>query len=307
MLFSVIIPTHNRAALLGKALNSIFAQTFSDYEVVVVDDGSTDGTREWLTTVSSRVRVLMQENCGPGAARNVGAKHARGEYLAFLDSDDLWFPWTLATYAKCIALNPHSNLLGGCAIHFESESDLPQTSEPLEQRPYECLFAAMPGEEVWLPTPAVAFRRDKFLELGGFSKLLVGEDIDLWLRAGCLPGFVRIITPFLCAERRHTARITRKLGPTLTGINHILDEELNGSYPGGKRFQHVRAARLARAARSISIGCLNDRRIGAAWMLYWKTLPMNFQLGRWRYIVGFPARAFYHCAVNLLRRKPPHQ
>jgi glycosyltransferase involved in cell wall biosynthesis len=95
MLFSVIIPTYNRAALLCTALDSVFAQTFTDYEVIVVDDGSTDGTAAMVASYGGRVRYFQQQNKGPGAARNLGAQHATGEYLAFLDSDDLWFPWTL--------------------------------------------------------------------------------------------------------------------------------------------------------------------------------------------------------------------
>ena len=83
-------------------LDSVFAQTWTNYEVIVADDGSTDGTGDVLATYGDRIRVVTQQNSGPGTARNLGIELARGEYLAFLDSDDVWFPWTLASYARAI-------------------------------------------------------------------------------------------------------------------------------------------------------------------------------------------------------------
>src|SRR5262245_55735540 len=101
-MFSVVIPSFNRVALLGSALNSVFAQSFTDFEVIVVDDGSTDQTMQYLRAFRDRLAAIRQPNQGPGAARNRGARHAVGAYLAFLDSDDLWFPWTLEIYRKVI-------------------------------------------------------------------------------------------------------------------------------------------------------------------------------------------------------------
>ena len=102
MLFSVVIPTYNRAQLLRGTLESVWRQHFADFETIVVDDGSTDQTQEYLCTLGDKVQVIRQENCGPGAARNAGARAARGDYVALLDSDDLWFPWTLNVFANAI-------------------------------------------------------------------------------------------------------------------------------------------------------------------------------------------------------------
>jgi glycosyltransferase involved in cell wall biosynthesis len=100
-LFSVVIPTRNRRELLARALKSVRAQSSAPLEVIVVDDGSTDDTLEFLATQAD-VQVARSPGRGPGAARNAGAGLAAGEYLAFLDSDDLWFPWTLAAMAEAI-------------------------------------------------------------------------------------------------------------------------------------------------------------------------------------------------------------
>src|SRR5882762_10102502 len=109
--FSVVIPAFNRRDLLEETLRSVRRQSFTDFETIIVDDGSTDGTREWLAGLGSELRVFTQANRGPGAARNFAVRHARGEYLAFLDSDDSWFPWSLATYAQAIKTSNQPSFL----------------------------------------------------------------------------------------------------------------------------------------------------------------------------------------------------
>ena len=89
---SVVVPLYNKARFIGRCLDSILAQSFSDFEVIVVDDGSTDASLELARVYQRdpRVRVVSQQNAGPGAARNRGAQEARGEFLAPLDADDAW-------------------------------------------------------------------------------------------------------------------------------------------------------------------------------------------------------------------------
>jgi glycosyltransferase involved in cell wall biosynthesis len=87
-LFSVVVPTFNRSALLRHTLKSVFGQRVTAYEIIVVDDGSTDGTMEYLQSFGQEIKVLRQSNQGPDVARNLGARHASDKYLAFLDSDD---------------------------------------------------------------------------------------------------------------------------------------------------------------------------------------------------------------------------
>ena len=89
---SVIIPVYNGAATIGRALASVFAQTFTDYEIVVVNDGSTDDTASVLAGYGDKIRTILLTNSGPSAARNAGVSASSGEYLAFLDDDDEWMP-----------------------------------------------------------------------------------------------------------------------------------------------------------------------------------------------------------------------
>jgi len=101
--FSTVTPVYNRANLIRPTLDSILKQSFEDFEVILVDDGSDDHTVDVIRGYDDdRIRLIEQENAGPGAARNTGVEAARGEYVAFLDSDDLWFLWTPDTCEKVI-------------------------------------------------------------------------------------------------------------------------------------------------------------------------------------------------------------
>lgn len=113
MFFSIVIPTYNRARLLERAITSVLAQDYSDFEVIVADDASTDNTAEVVARFDdSRIRYLRSEqNGGNAAARNLGAKHARGEYIAFLDSDDQYHPDFLSNMQSLILANDRPGFL----------------------------------------------------------------------------------------------------------------------------------------------------------------------------------------------------
>jgi len=106
---SVIIPTYNRAEYVTQAIDSVLAQTYADYEIIVVDDGSTDNTKDVLLPYMDRIRYIYQENAGASAARNTGIKAAKGDWIAFLDSDDEWLPEKLAV--QMCAVERHSQLV----------------------------------------------------------------------------------------------------------------------------------------------------------------------------------------------------
>src|SRR6267143_1280624 len=107
-LISVIIPTYNRERFVIKAIDSILNQTVKDYEIIVIDDGSTDGTRTALEAYSKKIRYIYQENAGVSSARNAGIKKAQGEWMAFLDSDDEWTKDYLSTQMAHIRKYPHA-------------------------------------------------------------------------------------------------------------------------------------------------------------------------------------------------------
>jgi glycosyltransferase involved in cell wall biosynthesis len=99
---SVIIPTYNRSHYLGKAIDSVLTQSYGDYELIVVDDGSTDDTQDALAMYRNAIKLIRQENGGASSARNTGIRAARGEWVAFLDSDDEWLPEKLYTQMRSV-------------------------------------------------------------------------------------------------------------------------------------------------------------------------------------------------------------
>ncbi|GAB4317631.1 MAG: glycosyltransferase [Candidatus Sumerlaeia bacterium] len=179
--FSVIIPTYNRAALVREAVASVLSQTFQDFELIVVDDGSTDKTPSVLKQIEDpRLSMLVQPRSGPSAARNAGARRAKGRWLAFLDSDDLWLPEKLAAQARWFAENP------GIAICQTEEIWLRdgRPVHPKLRHRKEGGWIFPRALDLCLVSPsAVAMESTLFHESGGFDESLPAcEDYDLWLR-----------------------------------------------------------------------------------------------------------------------------
>jgi len=177
---SVIIPTFNRWPLVGDAIDSVLAQNYGDFEVIVVDDGSTDGTVQQLSRFGSRPRVLQQPNRGVSAARNLAARHARGSYLAFLDSDDLWLPEKLALQTAFMEQNPAVQICQTEEVWIRNGVRVnPKTKH---RKPSGDIFIS--SLELCLVSPsAVMLTRALFEQVGGFDENLpVCEDYDLWLR-----------------------------------------------------------------------------------------------------------------------------
>ena len=111
MTVSVVIPTFNRAHRIGDAIRSVLAQGCSDIEIIVIDDGSTDATRDIVRTFGGAVRYVYQDNAGAGMARNQGLRQSRGQYIAFLDSDDTWQPWKLGLQLRLLEAHPDVGLV----------------------------------------------------------------------------------------------------------------------------------------------------------------------------------------------------
>lgn len=290
-LFSVIIPTYNREMLLREALGSVFAQTCTDYEVIVVDDGSTDGTTEYARSLGDRIRLLQQPNRGPGAARNRGAAAAQGTYLAFLDSDDLWFPWTLATFADMLSQCSEGQplFLAGKAVEIalnQSEIAAAVAAPALRYSRFSDYLAAQP-EPPWVPTDGVAIQRDAFLHAGGFSEQRANaEDSDLWLRLGTLAGFVEIVAPPLVVYRRHRNSETALQANTLRGITALIEREHHGEYPGGSARHLERTQVILAHVRPMVVACLKAGHWNTAWALYRMTFRWALRARRYRYLLG---------------------
>ena len=177
---SVVIPTYERIATLSRAVDSVMAQTFSGFELIVVDDGSTDATDEMILRDYPAVRLHRQENTGVSSARNAGVALASGEWIAFLDSDDAWLPEKLERQLSHLAQEPELRLSHTDEIWIRNGKRVNQPKE-----------YAKSGGSIYrrcLPLCCICpssalIRRDLFDEIGGFDETFpVCEDYDLWLR-----------------------------------------------------------------------------------------------------------------------------
>jgi glycosyltransferase involved in cell wall biosynthesis len=289
-LFSVIVPTYNRVAMLPVTLDSVLAQECSDYELIVVDDGSTDATVSALREhYGDGIRLLYQNNAGPGSARNAGARVACGEYLAFLDSDDVWFPWTLHIFAAAIAGNGRPAIVNGRIVEFDRRSVLQkQRRQPLKLRAYADYFAAS-RDGLYAGSGKCVIRKDVFEAMDGFATLRMNyEDHDLVMRLGLARGFVQIIEPVTIGYRRHAMSETMNSQKAVRGAQHLLQQELRGVYPGGRKRRWDRQRIITLHTRALSLTLARQNHVGEALRLYFRTLSWHVRLCRWRYLVGLP-------------------
>jgi glycosyltransferase involved in cell wall biosynthesis len=179
---SVVVPAWNRADFVREALDSALSQDFAPFEVVVVDDGSTDGTGEILRGYGDRIRLHRQENAGQSAAVNRGVETARGDLVALLDTDDAWLPGKLRRQVPLLDADPGAAILYAALEFMDGEGrTIPDPRPPRRTPSGEVLGDLLAGN--FLRTPTVIFRRDLFLAAGGYDPALACvNDWDMWLR-----------------------------------------------------------------------------------------------------------------------------
>ncbi|MDZ8221840.1 glycosyltransferase family 2 protein [Nostoc sp. ChiVER01] len=180
---SIIIPTYQRADLVSETIESVLAQTYTDYEIIVVNDGSTDNTREVLAQFKDKITVIHQENKGLPAARNTGIIASRGRYIAFVDDDDLWIPYKLEKQVACFESNPNIGLVYSNIVFFKDNRLLSSDLWPKRSHPPGVLKDSMLFVLNFIPILSVLVRRECLDEVGLFDQTLkYCEDYDLWLR-----------------------------------------------------------------------------------------------------------------------------
>lgn len=181
---SVLIPTHNRARLLRQAIDSVLAQSFQDFEIIVIDDASDDDTQTAVADIGDlRVRYFKNaENRGEGASRNAGIAHSTGEYIAFLDDDDMWLPEKLALQVDVLDRCP-ARVGAVYTGYFRVDMESGATIAAVGAEKRGDIFADLRAQN-WVGSPsAVLLRRECFDKAGLFDeKLRFGPDYDMWIR-----------------------------------------------------------------------------------------------------------------------------
>lgn len=180
---SVIIPTYNRGEFIGKAIDSVLKQTYTNYEIIVVDDGSTDDTRKVVKSYGKKVRYIYQENKGPSAARNRGINAAKGEYVAFLDSDDQFLPHKLQIQMNFIKKHSKCRFLYSWYYNTNKKGKNTKLRKPLATKNREFLQHSLYRRKFTIRTSTVVIQKRIFNKVGKFNeRYLYSQDWDMWLR-----------------------------------------------------------------------------------------------------------------------------
>ncbi len=210
---SIIVPAYNAAATIAGAIDSALAQQFEGFEVIVVNDGSTDATAHVLDGYGDRIRILQQPNCGSVAARNAAARAAGGEYLAFLDADDLWLPGKLKLTVEALERSPRA--VAVFSDHIAESGGKREIVQRTNSSPSLAELLSGGDAIVIYPTTAVV-RKSVFEECGGFEERFGRppgfHDTYLWLRLREHGEFVHVPVPLAIYRETEYAKHADKYG-----------------------------------------------------------------------------------------------
>jgi len=213
-LISVIIPTYNRANLLSRAIKSVLNQDYQNFELIIIDDGSTDGTDKVVRDFQDkdkRIKYIWQVNSGsPAKPKNTGIKNAKGKFIAFLDSDDEWLAEKLEKQIKLFKISNVSNLgFVGCNAIVIDRKNKNEWEHKITK--YKNIFKALLINDFILSSSSMMVKKEVFNKIGIFDeKLSVGEDWDMWIRISRKYDF-DFVPEFLFKYYIHNSNITNTL------------------------------------------------------------------------------------------------
>lgn len=239
-LFSVIVLFYNQPQFVRPALDSVLDQRRDWAEVIAVDNGSTDDTRQLLQEYESSVRmVLIDDNEGGSAGRNAAAAVARGDYLVFLDGDDLFMPWTLDVYEAVVTARRPVIMIG--PMHWFEGTPPPPGPAGSEVRFIEYEDYFQKEQTVETSASAMVIEREAFDRVRGWDFHPV-EDQDLLWKLGTAGRVVQILDPVTTFHRAHSGQTSRGDQAMLDTISALAQNERDGRYPGGKARRFERRA-----------------------------------------------------------------
>lgn len=253
---SVVITTYNSMDYIPETLESVLRQTFTNFEVWLVNDGSSDHIVQWASElVDPRVKFISQENQGVSSARNTGIAHAQGEYVAFLDGDDLWEPTKLEKQVRCLEANPEVGLVYTWLTRIDWQSN-----------PTGRVICSQIEGDVWekiieknrVACSSVMVRRCCFETVGVFDKnLRFAEDWDMWIRLATRYHFAAIKEP-LVGYREHSNSKSKKYASKLQDFQTIIEKAFE-SVPF--ELLHIRNRSYAHINLCIAWKCLQGNDI----------------------------------------------
>ncbi|MEN6625975.1 MAG: glycosyltransferase [Candidatus Sumerlaeia bacterium] len=298
-LVSVVIPAYNSEAMVGRAVKSVLSQDYSPLEVIVVDDGSSDGTAAAAEALGdSRVRVIRQTNAGPAAARNRGIRESNGEFIAFIDADDEWLPEHLRKSIEMFASSPDAGLVYSLIDDRLENGEREIYGERWERNR---LFDRVFWPSAKMVTSGVVLRKAALEKVGLFDETLHSrEDHDLFIRAGeCFA--TRELPEPLTIKYRHGNQISSLTKDEAAEADYFnVIERAFARDPA--RYEPARATIMAEAWYVWGVTHLGRNQPARARQYLWRSMNSRF---KWR-AAWFWARTFVPVALAVRLRRWRH-
>jgi len=290
---SVIIPTYNCALYIAETIASVLNQSFKDIELIVVDDGSTDATRDIVASFGQPVRLVTQSNAGVCVARNRGIREAAGNYICLMDHDDYWFPHKLARQISVLEQQPETGVVYSSFIlwHRDENSGQFPSSDSFDLNAYpDDTVPEFSGWiyhqfllDCWMLTSTAMFRAEIFDQCGLFDESLpYSEDWDLWLRISHSYPFVQLRRP-TTLYRQH-AHQGNRLARDIDYRTRLLQDAVKKwglcSRDGRCVTRHAFNKQLATYHSAFALGHLragNKKLAISAFLKSWATYPRNIK------------------------------
>ncbi len=277
IVFSIIIPIYNRGSLVAETIESVLSQNFSDYEIIAVNDGSTDNSLQVLNQYKDSVRIIIQQNQGAEIARNNAVEHAVGDYLVFLDSDDILLPESLSIYYQMIQSENYPALIFARGCGFKDDRKLEELKN--EDKSLICYTPVKDylskTESAWLSTSFLIFKRALWNKKTCFKKGTV-DDLDFMLRIGTLGPVMIVKSPATVAYRYHPGNSIHDILINLIRLDNMLSLERKGEYPGGHKRKMERMAVIGGHIFQWSIRGIKKRHYRESISLLIKGMPAIF-------------------------------
>jgi len=275
--FTVLIPVYNRPSLVKATIDSVLAQTFTDYELVVIDDGSTDETPQVLQSYGDRIKIICQVNQGPEAARHRAAAQTTSEYFVLLDSDDLLPSHALATYDRIIRQLDAPPVIIGAMSPFQSGDLLPlcDVTGPLEVYRHANLFDR--DRPIGMTCSQIVAKRSAVLATGAFHATATAfpfDTADILLSLSTQGPWVVVKQPITVAYRLHDSNTIANMELMLRTALCLIKLEKQGAYPGGSANKFSRWAYLGGVLWNWCRQALAAKKFGPATQLIIKGAPM---------------------------------
>ncbi|MBN3888726.1 MAG: glycosyltransferase family 2 protein [Nostoc sp. JL31] len=270
---SIVIPAYNSLKFLPETMESVFKQTFKDFEVLVVNDGSSDDTEHWVSQIADpRVKLITQENQGLSGARNTGIAHASGEYIAFLDADDLWEPTKLEKQVLCLEENSEIGLVYTWVSLIDENGNF--TGRVFKNYAENDVWHKLIEHNIVESGSVAMVRRQCFDTCGLFDRNLRSfvEDWDMWLRIASRYPF-KVMKEPLVYYRQHSTSASKNWEAMARSFEIVIEKAFSAAPP--------------------ELQYLKNRSYGFANLcLAWK--PLQSRAQDWKIAASFRAKALSH-------------